>query len=210
MRHLREERGNVTVFVLTIFFFMVLVGFTLLFNMSTIFVDKERAANAAQQASFAATAVIYAEAEKAILAYDASMERLVDPVYIWPQVESAEESLGAAHPDWSHSEVKYQAIDEVLKENLPGNPDLFAYVQQALAEAKAQIPGLAADLIAVNEASSSGSSVQLFNGEQRIEVRTSVRYDNETFGLDFLPDFTEQVYQTGQSRRIGFVEAMGW
>lgn len=210
LRILRDERGNMTVFVLTIFFFMALVMFTLLFNMSAIFVDKEQAANVAQQASLAATEVIYAETEKAIVAYDISIQRLTDPVLIKPQVTTAMTHLRAAHPDWSDSEVRYQAIDDVLRDNMPGSLDLVFYIQAGLLNAKAEIPGLVAGVITDNGATLGGSSVHMFNGEQRIEVKTSVSYESQSFGLKFIPSHKEQVYQTGQSRRIGFVEVMRW
>ncbi|MDF2682280.1 MAG: hypothetical protein K0R47_3470 [Brevibacillus sp.] len=210
IRHLRNERGNMTIFVMTIFFFMLLIIFTLLFNFSTVFVDKEVAANSAQQVSLTATQIIYKEMEEAIHKYDLSIKSLVDPVFIWELVETAESSIRAANPDWSHSEVRYQAIDNVLLYTMPIYPDLKMRVLFGLEQAFHEIPGVATDILDRNQATQAGSYVKLFNSDRRIEVRTSVRYESKTFGLDFMPEHVEQVYQTGESRRIGFVADLGW
>jgi len=207
---MRDQRGNMTVFVLTIFFFFSLVMFTLLFNMSTVFVDKEVAANSAQQASLGATQIVYEEAEKAIRAYDASITRLINPVYIWPQVESAEMSLRSAHPSWSDSEIMYNAIDQVLSANLPSNAELHWYVRQYMWFAEDKIRSTVGSILSSNGAIRSGSRVKMFNSEQRIEVRTSVRYESENFGLDFLSNHRDEIEQTAEGRRIRFAEVLGW
>ncbi|QRG68220.1 TadE/TadG family type IV pilus assembly protein [Brevibacillus choshinensis] len=208
--HVRNERGNVTILVLTIFFFLLLVIFSVLFNISTIFVDKEVAANSAQQASLAATDIIYDEAEEAIHTYDRSIKSWTDPIFIWPLVEEQMKSIQASHPDWSSSEVRFEAIDRVLLSAIPTYPTLEMYVVIGLHQASSQIPGVVTDILASNKSTLSGSSLKLFNGEDRIEVRTSVRYESKTFGLDFMPEHAEQIYQTGESRKIGFIQVTGW
>lgn len=205
-----DQRGNMTVFVLTIFFFFSLVMFTLLFNMSTIFVDKEVAANSAQQATLGATQIVYEEMERAIRAYDASISLLLDPVFIWPLVEIAETNVRRAFPDWSDSEVRFHAIDQVLSAHLPGNELLHDYVWRHMAIAERMIPGTVGSILSSNGAVKSGSRVKLFNSEQRIEVRTAVRYESETFGLDFLSSHHNEIEQTAEGRRIRFVEVLRW
>lgn len=210
IRHLRNERGNMTIFVMTIFIFLLFVMFTLLFNLSAVFVDKEVAANSAQQVSLTATQVIYKHVEEAIHLYDISIENLVNPVKIWPMVEAAEQSIRAANPDWSASEVRYQAIDNVLVYAMPTYPSLQGYVMLGVEQASLRIPALAGEILERNKATRAGSYVKMFNSERRIEVRTSVRNESKTFGLDFMPEHVEQVYQTGESRRIGFIANLGW
>lgn len=199
-----------TVFVLTIFFFFSLVMFTLLFNMSTIFVDKEVAANSAQQAAIGATQIVYEEMERAIHAYDDSIRLLLDPVFIWPLVEIAESHYRRAYPSWSENEVRYHAIDQVLSAYIVGNLELRAYVWRHLAIAEREIPGTVGSILSSNGAVRSGSRVKMFNSEQRIEVRTSVRYESETFGLDFLSNHQNEIEQTAEGRRIRFVEVLRW
>ncbi|MED1794566.1 pilus assembly protein TadG-related protein [Brevibacillus nitrificans] len=208
--HVRNERGNVTILVLTLFFFLLLVVFSVLFNISTIFVDKEAAANSAQLASLAATDILYDEVEEAIKVYDLSIESWVDPVFIWELVEAQMDTIQASHPDWSSSEVRAEAIDRVLLAAIPTYPTLEAHVLKGLHDASTKIPGVVRDILASNKSILGGSSLKLFNGEDRIEVRTSVRYESQSFGLDFLPPHNEQIYQTGESRSIGFIKVTGW
>lgn len=207
---LGNQRGNMTVFVLTIFFFLSLVMFTLLYNMSTIFVDKEVAANSAQQASIAAVQIIYEETEEAIQKYDLSLVGMLDPVYIMREVDHEKTRLRSAHPEWSESEVRYNAIDHVLLQHVNRNPVLYGYIHHSLAEAQTKIPGAVGEILQANGATPSGSVVTMFDSDMRIEVETSVRYQSETFGLAFLNTDTEQVKQSAKSRRIAFAEVMAW
>ena len=195
-------------FVLTIFFFFSLVMFTLLFNMSTVFVDKEVAANSAQQASLGATQIVYEEAERAIEVYDANLPFNMVP--IWPQVETAEISLRSAHPSWSDSEIRYSAIDQVLLANLPSNSVLHGYVLRYMGVAERKLQSTVGSILSSNGAVRSGSRVKMFNSEQRIEVKTSVRYESENFGLDFLSNHRDEIEQTAEGRRIRFAEVLQW
>ncbi|MGG4440740.1 Tad domain-containing protein [Brevibacillus fortis] len=206
LRHLQNERGNMTIFTLTIYWFMFMLVFVALFNFSGIFVDKEQASNSAQQASIAAVRDIYEEMDEAIIKYDLSPKRYYDQDYLTPRKTAAMSSLRASHPDWSQSEIEYGAIDSVLSSALPGNLELQGYVSLGLRKASAEIPGVVATVLSRNKATLSGSSVDLFNSDNRIEVTTSVKYESESMGFDFIPAYSEQIYQTGESRRIGFID----
>ncbi|MBG9943263.1 Tad domain-containing protein [Brevibacillus formosus] len=211
LRHLQNERGNMTIFTLTIYWFMFMLVFVALFNFSTIFVDKEQASNSAQQASIAAVKDIYDEMDVAIRIYDASPNRYYDQNYLTIKLEAAKIQMRASHPDWSQSEIEFGAIDSVLSNELPGSVELQTIVYACLQTATAKIPGVVANVLSDNKATLSGSSVQLFNSDNRIEVKTSVKYESESMGFDFIPAYSEQIYQTGESRRIGFIdEVSGW
>jgi hypothetical protein len=207
---LRDQRGNMTVFVLTIFFFITLIIFNLMFNMSTIFVDKEVAANSAQQAAIGATQVVYEEMKEAIDEYDLSIIGLEDWSPMWPQVETTEEYYRGANPSWSDSEVRYHAIDDVLSANLLANPKLRVFVWKGMEDAKRRIPEVAGSILSSNGAIKSESGVNMFNRDERIEVQTSVRYESETLGLEFLSTHREDIEQSAEGRRIGFINALGW
>ncbi|MED1784505.1 Tad domain-containing protein [Brevibacillus fortis] len=206
LRHLQNERGNMTIFTLTIYWFMFMLVFVALFNFSGIFVDKEQASNSAQQASIAAVRDIYEEMDEAIIKYDLSPKRYSDQDYLTPRKTAAMSSLRASHPDWSQSEIEYGAIDSVLSSALPDNLELQGYVSLGLSKASAEIPGVVATVLSRNKATLSGLSVHLFNSDNRIEVTTSVKYESESMGFDFIPAYSEQIYQTGESRRIGFID----
>ncbi|NQF15864.1 Tad domain-containing protein [Brevibacillus sp. HB1.3] len=211
LRHLQNERGNMTIFTLTIYWFIFMLVFVALFNFSTVFVDKEQASNSAQQASIAAVKDIYDEMDTAIKVYDASPNRYYDQNYLSLKLEAAKSKMRASHPDWSQSEIEFGAIDSVLSNELPGSVELQTYVSLGLKNAASQIPGVVRKVLSDNKATLSGSSVKLFNSDNRIEVTTSVKYESESMGFDFIPAYSEQIYQTGESRRIGFIdEVSGW
>ncbi|MFS0919822.1 Tad domain-containing protein [Brevibacillus sp. 179-C 1.1 NHS] len=209
---LGNERGNVTVFTLSVFFVMLLILFTALFNFSTVFVVKEQASNSAQQAALAAIKPIYDEMEDAIEEYDKSPNRLKNSILLGPIVDQTEDAIRASHPDWAKSEVRYEAIDQVFSSWLPANIELLGYVQSGLAKANAKVNGVVIRILEANHATLAGSKV-VFTSDDRIEVQTSVRFRSTTFDFDFMPEIKheEEVYQTGQSRQIGFLDAVpGW
>ncbi|MBG9564084.1 TadE/TadG family type IV pilus assembly protein [Brevibacillus agri] len=207
---LRNERGNVTIFTLTIFMLIMLVLFMALFNLSTVFVVKEQASDSAQQAALAAVKPIYDEMEKALARYDQSPMRLKDEAYIKPFVDQAEASIRASHPDWARSEVRYKAIDQVLSNWLPANVELLFYVQTGLAQAAPKLRDVVVTILEANHATVPGSQI-VVTADERIQVQTSVRFRSTTFDFSFMPDpkHEEEVYQTGSSRQIGFLHAAG-
>jgi len=199
-----------TVFVLTFFTFMLLILFAALFNFSTVFVDYGRAGNIAQQASLAATREVYAAIEEAMDQYDLAQWAKEVPNPVEPKVNAMEKILRASHPDWADSEVRFAAMDEVLSSELPGNAELLVFVEAKLIAARGDIRNTVATILEENGAVLSGSEVILVNERERIEVRTSVRYQSDTFGFPFLKAYAEQVHQEGESRRIGFAGDIGW
>ncbi|UFJ39239.1 hypothetical protein LOK74_14290 [Brevibacillus humidisoli] len=207
---LREERGNITIFSMTIFYFMIFTLFVALFNFSTVFVDKQQAANTAQQATFAATKAVYEEIEDAIDRYDRSIARLEDPVFIWPLVQKEKAQLRSRHTGWADSEIHYAAIDNVLSSMLPGNLELQAYVSAGLLASRAKVKQAVHTILAENGASQSDYTIKMFTSDDRIEVKAAVEYESVTFGLEFMPSYEEQVYQTAQSRQVGFLDAVGF
>lgn len=209
--YIRNERGNVTILSISFFFVIMLILFMALFNLSTVFAFKEQASNVAQQAALAAIKPVYDEMETAMERYDASPMRVYDERYILPAVKLAESSIRASHWDWAQSEVRYAAIDQVLGNWLPANPELLGFVTAGLTAAQAEIPGVVTKILNENHATVSGSIVVIFNAEQRVEVQTSARFRSTTFDFPFMPDpqHEEEVYQTAQSRQIGFLDAVG-
>lgn len=206
-----DQRGNMTIFTLTIFMFFFFVFFVALFNFSSVFVDKEKAANSAQLASLAATRDVYEQMEIAINNYDQAIATMLDPVFLNPIVQSTAATLRATHPHWAESEVQFEAIDEVLADWLPGNGLLQGFVLQGLIVAETKASGAVSYVLSQNGATLSGSTVRMFTGDHRIEVETSVRFQSESMGFDFLPAFSEKIYQKGQSRQIRFIGAVsGW
>jgi len=204
---LRDERGNMTVFVLSIFTFMMLVLFTALYNSSTVFLGKEQAMNSAQVASQGAVKSVYDAMEVAIVAYDAwAIANRLPP--IGPDVDARESSL-RANPDLAASEARYTAIDQVLSDELGSKPMLMTFVMTGLAEARLEIPGHVTYILHENDATL--KNLDVFNGDDRIEVTAAVDYESDNMGFEFLSTYRDEIVQTGESRKIGFLVAVpGW
>ena len=204
---MRDERGNMTVFVLSIFTFMLLILFTALYNFSSVFVGKEQAMNSAQAASQGAVKSVYDAMEVAIDLYDAyAIANRLPPIE--PDVDARESSL-RANPDLAASEARYTAIDQVLSDELGSKPMLMTFVMTGLAEARLEIPGVVTYILHENDASL--KNLDVFNGDDRIEVTAAVDYESDNMGFEFLSTYRDEIVQTGESRKIGFLVAVpGW
>lgn len=202
---IRDERGNVTVFSLSIFTMMLLILFTALYNFSTVFVGKEQAMNSAQQASQGAVKSIYEQMEIAIEKYDAwaSINRLPP---ISPDVDRRENMLRAANPDWADSEVRYTAIDQVLRDEVRSKRKLYTFVTEGLINARLEIQGIVPYILHENDASL--KNLDVFNGDGRVEVTATVDYESDNMGFEFLSTYKDKIEQTGESRKIGFLDGL--
>ncbi len=163
--------------------------------------------NIAQQASQAALKDIYTAAENAILLYDSAIALPQGLPPVMAEVELEEMALRISKPDWADSEVHYTAIDNVLGEGMPA--ELEVLLRAGLLGAEFQVRGAVGKILRDNKATLEGSTVHL-NSDNRIEVKTSVRYETEPLGFDFMPKYSEQIYQIGESRQIGFNHSINW
>lgn len=75
--YLQEERGNAALFMIGLLSIMMVL-FVFVFNLSKIFAVKEEANTTAQQASLAATSVLYDQLDEAIEEYEKGLIGTVD------------------------------------------------------------------------------------------------------------------------------------
>ncbi|WLR52596.1 Tad domain-containing protein [Bacillus tianshenii] len=204
---IRNEKGNVTIFVLSVFFLLMIIVFFVLLNFAKVFIDKQQASNSADQASLAATKLIYDKTEEAIKDYDlyAILNPLDPYVPIGPDISLKEQQLKGMHPNWSKNEIRYAAIDDILTVELSSNVKLQSFILAGLQSASSEMKGTVNRIITDNGATPAGTTIDMF-AKERVEVKTSVRYETIKDEEGVIPHFEEQVFQIGKSREIDFVD----
>ncbi|WP_404406811.1 pilus assembly protein TadG-related protein [Jeotgalibacillus malaysiensis] len=120
MKYLKEERGNITIFILGLMVILIAL-IMLVLNFSNALIAKEQANSAAQQASLAATAVLYERLDEAIEEYESEVVGIVDsyPKSIEEKVEERTSELSSGEMSgYSLNEIQNKALDQVMAEEL--------------------------------------------------------------------------------------------
>ncbi|MGE8207125.1 hypothetical protein ACQKP0_21780 [Heyndrickxia sp. NPDC080065] len=209
MRLLRNERGNTMILILGCLSIMSLL-FIIIGSFANIFIQKEKSANNAEQASITASAIIFDSLQKAIDEYDASLVGEIDFLdkSINEKIRKKIDQLRPSNPQLSSVEIKHKAINSVLKEELSYNSDLANYITQGLNEATSKIPSAVKENILNNQGEISNTEIRLFNQNNRVEVITSTKFKALKFDKYF-PDDKRAIKQVGEGNKFDFINELG-
>ena len=215
MELLKNEKGNTTLFMISLFGIFLLM-FLLILSFANIFIEKEHASNNAEQASIVASGILLDKLEAAIVEYDSwlvlQLAKVPIPTTIEdlkPLGEQVEEEKGRLPFTLTDTEKKHQAINQVIKEELnSGNIFLPAFLNSELGHAEAEIRHAVSGNIAENNGEVTETTIVL-NENNRIEVETATKY--KAFKYDeYFSDSQRLIKQTGQGPTFDFADAMGW
>lgn len=210
MKHLKEEKGNTTLFMISFFGIFALM-FMMIANFANVLIEKQHASNNAEQASLVATVIILDALDTAINEYDQEVLRrlLEDPDLDLEKLrEKVEAEMNALPVKYKGNERKHIAINNVLKRELPGNGLLQEKVSAELNSAENQISFEVGSNIRKNNGKVEETTIFL-NDKNRIEVETSTRYKAVKFD-EYFSENQRYIKQTGQGPSFDFAESMSW
>ena len=213
MKLLKEERGNITLFTIGAMFIVMLM-FIFTINLAKVFAVKEQASTSTQQASLAATAVLYEQVWDAIDDYERTLLGSVTslPMTTRERVDEQTRHLQNSHPSWSFNEAYVEAIDQVLSDELKHglgkaqlkralmnklNPDVIYAMKEK-----------ARETILANGGTLDGAEIRLFD-DNRVYVRAATKMKSIDYG-SFFSGFEDDVFQTGAGPKIDFLDELGW
>lgn len=214
IRFFSNEKGNIALLTLGLMSIMIIM-FLFLTNFVKVFSLKEQASTNAQQASLAATSVVYEEVDEAIDEYEMTLiangKKILEGESLSERINKRQEQ----YSDLSQNEAHVKAVDEVLSEELSGhglnskvlNDILIDHLtsNQTLESLKYEV----ADIIASNKGTVPNSVIYYMEDSQ-IRVKTSSKYKAIKFD-SFIPDDQRDINQTGTGPEISFVEYLtGW
>ncbi|TFD99388.1 Tad domain-containing protein [Jeotgalibacillus sp. R-1-5s-1] len=215
MNWLKEERGNITIFVLGLLIILMAL-FILVLNFSGALVAKEQANTAAQQASLAATAELYEQLAEAIDEYESEIIGLVDsyPESIDEKIEKEIDRLsGGEMSGYSLNEIRNKAMDRVVTEEISkglGDDLLREKIEEELEfDWSLEMREAARSAILANGGTLEEAEVIFFDDGQ-IVVRAS--HDIETTQYqNWFAGLSEQIGRTSAGPELEFVKELeGW
>lgn len=202
MKLLKNERGNVLIFILGLFSVMILM-FLLLGSIANVYVTKEKASSNADQASLVAASIVLDNLKIAIENYD-NDPRIIE---LEPVETLAEKVAKRIMQLQGENLAELKAVNAVLKEEL-GNSILRGYVGSALSNAKSEIAAAVPTNISNNNGILAGTEVILFNNRNRIEVKTSAKFKALKFD-EYFDESKRILNQKSESPSFDFVDGYG-
>ncbi|PFG03893.1 Tad domain-containing protein [Bacillus sp. es.034] len=209
---LQEERGNAALFMIGLLSIMMVL-FVFVFNLSKIFAVKEEANTTAQQASLAATSVLYDQLDEAIEEYEKGIIGTVDsyPESIEQKIEKKETQLrsDADYNDYSENEIKLEAMDIVLTDELRhgiGKKDLDRKLGQEIYNGiLPDMESQAKSTILENDGNLTDATLTIKDGQ--VFVHASNTMEGTAF-KGFFQDIKEDLFQTSAGPKVDFIEEL--
>ncbi|MEG9298977.1 pilus assembly protein TadG-related protein [Mangrovibacillus sp. Mu-81] len=205
----RQERGNAAILMIGLLSIMMVL-FIFVFNLSKIFAVKEEANTTAQQASLAATSVLYSQVDEVINDYEKTLEGTVDkvPESIGMKIQKKEIELksSSSYDDYSDNEIELEAMDIVLTEELyrgVGKDKLHDMLNEELYQITLEeMQSQAQTTIIQNNGNLSGATLVVDDGQ--VFVRASNTVEGTSF-KGFFTDLKEDLFQTAGGPKVDFL-----
>lgn len=215
MNLLNNERGS-GIFITIFYMAFVGVVLILIINFAFIYNKKTQASNAAEQASLAATSVVYEKinyvvdthVKVIILGIDENGISILKHEPLIDKVNSRENTIRNANPSLSNNEIHIQAVNEVLLSEIPDDAVLAGKITDALHSAKTVIGSVIGNTIHKNGGKTTDFEYYV-NDHYQIEVIAKTefepsRYSNINFGEK------KDIPQKGIGPKISFLQVSGW
>jgi hypothetical protein len=205
----RQERGNAALLMIGLLSIMMVL-FIFVFNLTKIFAVKEEASTTAQQASLAATSVLYSQVDEAVKKYEKTIEGTIDkvPESIEKKIQKKEIELqsSSSYDDYSDNEIKLEAMDIVLSEELQRGvwkdklhdilDDELYHTTLPDMEAQAQTT------IVQNNGNLTGAELVIDDGQVFVRASNTVK---GTSYKGFFTDLKEDLFQTAGGPKVDFL-----
>ncbi|TCJ02187.1 TadE/TadG family type IV pilus assembly protein [Cytobacillus praedii] len=216
-RFIADEKGNTMIFMLGSMTMLVLM-FVIIGSFANVFIIKEKASNNAEQASLAASGEILAGLNTAIELYDQfqykyylSIEQpeLYELHSILKKLGEEKVKLSSSGRDLSTIEINHNAINNVIKDELPGISNaLQGFVTSELGTAVSRVHNAVEKNINDNNGVLSGTTVIIFNKNKRVEVKTATKYKAIKYDSLF-PEDKRLIKQKGEGLKFEFLSGFG-
>lgn len=207
-KKLDNEQGNIALFVLGMLGIMMIL-FIFVINMGFALTVKEDSATTVQQASMAASSVLYEDVRRVIYDYeDETLEGAVQAFFkdIEKKVDKKAEQLSAngAYSDWSSNEIELEAFDIVLEKELDKQvvrKKLMEVLQNE--DIEKDVINKAKQTILQNGGKLTGAELAIH--DNRIYVRAANEMESVSYD-GFMEGIKEKIYQDSAGPKINFLE----
>ncbi|KAB8138994.1 hypothetical protein F9U64_02515 [Gracilibacillus oryzae] len=206
---LKDEKGNASIITLGIVCFGIILIF-LFFNYAKIFIVAERSNTSAEQASLAATSVVYDEMLDLINTFQYACGNIAGVDVPCPLKEKYE-LMKASNPSLSEHEAidKFLSNSAILSLRKAYSVYLLEFeVQRSLLSARPAVENAVQEVVEKNKGNENDTIITYFNSNNRIEVETSAEY--ESMEASFLGEINEDIENVGMGLEIKFLDSLNF
>lgn len=208
-RILNNEKGNMTLLMISILGCMLLLSVIIL-NFSKVLAVKEQADTTTQQASLAASSVIYDHIEESINEYDREAF-LLNPLRkpLSKKVEDWQRKLSrdSKYREYSENEINTEAIDLAIKEEFSSDQSslLRSILDNNLKELEPQMMSVAREVIQENKGKLDGAEMRFEHN--RIYIKAANEFKATKYDT-LLEGFHKKLYQESAGPEIDFLSEL--
>ena len=209
MNYIKNERGNSAFYILWLFGISAVI-FVIVVNIAKVYVVKQQADTATQQAAFAGTVVLLEAKAKDIGNFDDDPvksldQKLSDLKTIEEQVKEKADGLIDEGEDVQLAYI--QAYNIVLPEKMEKYPLFKKEMEDTFknAELSGKLLSAVQTTITENDANAESVEVVLSETKWRVEVKADATYSTITDGT-YLKSFTSYIQQKGAGPPLKYLE----
>lgn len=219
MNNLQNERGNASLYLLWLLGIVAII-FVLTINLVKVYVVKEHANLAVEQAALAGTSVLLEKTKKAVSEFDNSTT--INPLYVsdvalqrltdhGKSVENLIDEKKAELMDGGMDEADayIKAANNILPVRVDRHPYLKMKLRESLGHSSTDAYYIFAstvqEIISQNGARTEDTEMKFSNDDWRIEVKSTVRFETISDNR-YISKFIEDIPQKGYGPTLTYLE----
>ncbi|KAA9015975.1 pilus assembly protein TadG-related protein [Niallia endozanthoxylica] len=219
MKFVKNENGNAAIFMLWLLGIVAII-FVIIVNIIKVYVVKEQANLAVEQAALAGTAVLLEKTKEAVNEFDT--RPTVDPLYLADRevqkltdsgksvemlIEEETEKYLARGMDEGDAYIK--AANKILPSRVNGHPFLKKELKRSLglssSDAAYLFSSAVLKTIDENEAKTEKTEIELSREDWRVEVKSVVQFETIS-DQKFIASFLSEIPQKGYGPTLAYLE----
>lgn len=212
MKYLNNERGNSAFYIIWLLGISAVI-FVIVVNIAKVYVVKQHAATATQQAAFAGTVVLLEATQEGIESFDSDLtksasQKVIDKgKSIQDQIDEKVDEFVAQDEDLQLAYIK--AYNEVLPEKIKKHPQFKKEMEDTFRDSglSGKLLSAVQSTITANEANADDVEVLLSDSKWRLEVTADATYKTITDGT-YLKSFTSDIKQKGVGPSLEYLESV--
>lgn len=212
MKYLSNDRGNSAFYLIWIIGISAVI-FVIVVNIAKVYVVKQHAATATQQAAFAGTVVLLEATQEGIESFDSDLtksaaQKVIDKgKSIEDQIDEKVDEFVAQDEDLQLAYIK--AYNEVIPDKIKKHPQFKKEMEDTFRDSglSGKILSAVQSTITANEANADDVEVLLSDTKWRVEVTADATYKTITDGT-YLKSFTSDIKQKGIGPSLQYLESI--
>jgi hypothetical protein len=219
MKYVQNEKGNAAFYLLWLLGIVAII-FVLTINIIKVYVVKEHANLAVEQAALAGTAVLLEKTKEAVEAFETS----TDPLYllqsglqkssnggqsIWDQIEQKKKEYMDIGADEADAYIK--AANEILPEKLQTYSLLKYEFTKRFGNSAFEIPdkvrSTVQDIINENKANTKDTEIEFSQEKWRLEIKSTATFESIS-DHKYISKFLEDIPQVGYGPTLKYLESV--